>query len=445
MWQFSLIYLLGSSCIWYAIDQPLGHYDVDSWGYSSIAEHFVSTGTLTDPHHPESAPIQPVGYPFFVGACFRLFGIDIRPVLMLQITLMCIALMLCMMIAKRIAGTKVAYITGIFFLLTLGFYIYPQLLLAESLLVVMLLCMLDRYIFFVQSGDICSLSIAGLAAGISMIIKPTVMLCILFLCACTYYVARIRQQKSHMRAFVSVAILLFSFTVPTGLYIMRNYMHYGYVAFAPMMQLNMYQIFLSKVMGSLADTDPQEIIETQLRFKGQHNFDTSGWDDARKLLIHHIQEYPLLCARIWLLNVAKSWLGLYVTQFKKMIEPTHCVKGHSYFDQTGDFLQRMRTYIEGGTSYVQLKLLGWYECIWGLLRLILAFIGFIFLYKKDRFYALFLLSICIAFSLPTGIDGCCRYRIVFEPVLLLFSAIGLLKIYEHFFNNKKEQRYGVFG
>lgn len=437
---FSFSYLLISALLWHATP-PAGHYDVDSYGYDSIAAYFAHTGVLTDPHHPESAPIQPVGYPFFVGIFYKLFGHDVRPILIAQILLMCAALALLMLIAQRVAGTKVANCTGLFFLCTPGFYIYSQLLLAETLLIVVLLYMLERYICFLQTGRLSALCIAGLCAGISMLIKPVVMLLMIALVLLTRCSVR-SHKKTKREALLSVLLLVGSFAVPPALYTVRNYVRYGHASFAPMMPLNIYQIFLAKVMGVLADKDPQEFIDTQLRFKGKHNFDASGWDHARALFVQHVKAYPLLCAKIWCVNVCKTWCGLYATQLKKMIEPDGSLSGHSFFGQQGTLFEKMYAYIVGGTASAWVVVLGWYECIWSIFRLLFALCGLCFLFKKDVYAGWLFLSACISLSLPTGIDGCCRYRIIFEAVLILLSAIGFLRIYVHCFNKKKEQGYG---
>lgn len=439
---YPLVYLILSGLLWH-VTPPVGNYDVDSYGYDSIAAYFAQTGVLTDPHQLESAPIQPVGYPFVVGIFYKLFGHDVQSILIAQILLMCVALALMMLIAERIMGPAVATCAGLFFVLTPGFYIYPQLLLAETFLVVVLLCVLERYIVFLKTGRMSAVCIAGLCAGVSMLIKPVVMLFMIVLVALTWYSARL-QKKTNGQAFLCVALLVGSFAGPVALYTVRNYACYGHASFAPMMPLNMYQIFLAKVMGVLADKDPQEFIENELRFKGVHSFDAVGWDHARTLFVQHVKSYPLLCAKIWCLNVCKTWCGLYVTQLKKMIEPDGSLVGHSFFVQPGTMPEKICAYIAGGTSYAWVAALGWYECGWSLLRLLFALCGLYVLFKKEARFAWVFLSVCISLSVPTGIDGCCRYRILFEAVLILLSAIGFLECMYIVFIQKKEQVYGVF-
>lgn len=422
---------------------PEGHYDIDSYGYDSIAMYFARTGILTDPHQPESAPIQPVGYPFILGLFFKLFGHDVRPVFIAQILLMCVVLVLLMLIAQRIAGDTVARITGMFFLFTPGFYLYPQLLLAETFVVVLILLVCERYLAFLSTGSISALSVTGLCAGISMLVKPVVMLLMIILAGLTWYTVVI-QKKTNMKAFLYTLLLCGSFAMPVILYMVRNHVRYGHASFAPMMPLNIYQIFLSKVMATLSGKDPQEIIETTLRFKGAHSLDCAGWDHARTLFYEHATMHPSVCMQIWCLNVLKTWCGLYVSQLKRMIEPSERFIAHSYFMQTGTVCQKISGYVAGGTTKTWINVCGWYECIWLLIRLISAFIGLYFVFKKSVIFGWFFLSVCISLSVPTGIDGCCRYRIIFEPILILLSAIAFSRVYVHLFNKKRSEKYVVW-
>lgn len=445
---YIIVYLLGSFVLYQAIPLPTGHYDVDSYGYDSIAAYFASTGVLTDPHQPGSAPIQPVGYSFIVGLFYKLFGDDVRPVLIAQIFLMCAALALLMLIAQRVAigcvaGAKVTNLAGFFFLLTPGFYIYPQLLLAETILLVLVLLMFERYIFFLQTGQMSALIMAGLCAGISMLIKPVVMLFMITLVILTWFSMR-SHKKTRRETLLCVLLLGSSFAIPVALYIVRNYIRYGHASFAPMMSLNIYQIFLSKVMGNLTNKDPQEIIETTLRFKGVHSFDASGWDHARILFVQHVKNHPLLCAKIWSVNVCKTWCGLYVTQLKKMIEPDGNLVGHSFFMQQGTLLKKICSYIAGETSYNWVVALGWYECIWSMLRMLFALLGLYVLFGKDALLGWLFFCACISLSVPTGIDGCCRYRIIFEAIFILLSALGFLRIYVYCFYTKEGARVWFF-
>jgi hypothetical protein len=106
-------------------------------------------------------------------------------------------------------------------------------------------------------------------------------------------------------------------------------------------------------------------------------------------------------------------------------------------------LSRLYTYIVGATDRVDIMILAWVELFYALMRLICAAIGLSVLMHKKKRLGWFFLSMMLSFSIVTGIDGCCRYRITFEPILLLLAAIGLAYVYVHVVKKIKECVYEI--
>lgn len=433
---FVLAYIFFATSLYFYVPKPQGHYDIDSYGYDLIAWHFSQTGTLTDPNSIDSAPIQPVGYPFVMGVLFSLFGHTVIPIIVLQIFLMSCALLLLIYIASTFFNKTIAVLTAFCFLCTVGSYVYPQLILAETLLLVVLLLFVERYLTFLKTHDSSTLCLAGLYLGISMLIKPIAMLFIVCLSIFTFFAMRRFKIKN-------VLLLLFSFFLPLTMYMTRNYMQYGYFAFAPTAELNVYQILLAKVIGSVEQKDPQEIIETKLRFAGKNSLDSQGWQPAKKLFYAYAQKYPCTFIRIWFVNVCKTWFGLYSTQLKRLIEPELHKTAHSFFVQSGSLVQRIHNYIIGGTSHTWIEHVAWFEFLWSIIRLLLAIVGLYVVFKMNSLIGWFFVVMILSLSFPTGIDGCCRYRIVFEPILMLLTSVGIWKIVVCYITKKKEHWYGI--
>lgn len=435
-----LIYIVCSILLWLCIAKPQGHYDVDSYGYDPIALHFANTGTLTDPNNIISPPIQPVGYHFFLGMLYRLFGYHFSVVVFVQIMLMVFSLILLISIAQKLFGNNIACVVGLLASLNLGFLIYPQLILAETLLLFLLLLFMHYYILFLQNMNRIYLVYAGLILALSMMVKPVVLLFIIPLLVITYN-AHDMSFKIRMR---NLLLLSVCFSMPLMAYMGRNYVRYGAFAFAPMTQLNMYQCFLAKVISAVEPVDQQDIIETKLKFSADQAFDQRGWDQAKHYFYYYISHYPHISVYIWMQNVIKTWLGLYATQLKSMIEPREQLSMHSFFNQEGSVMDRFYAYIAGGTTSSEMVILSWIEVFYTLIRLIGACLGlFVLFNQKQKMYGWFFLSMMISFSIVTGIDGCCRYRITFEPILLLLAAIGLVYVYVRFVKKIKEYVYEV--
>lgn len=434
------LYLLGSLILWIFIAKPKGHYDVDSYGYDPIASYFAKTGVLTDPKSIKNPPVQPIGYHFILGLLFWLFGHSVAMVIIFQTIIMLCCLILLMWIARALYDDEVAFVVGLLAACNVGFLIYPQLILAETVLLLLLLCFLDRYIHFLQKNRARYLAQAGICLGFSMLVKPVVLLFIFPLMVITY-MAHTVSLKIKMR---DMLLLLLCFTMPIVCYMGRNYVKYGSFSFAPMTELNIYQCYLAKVISKIESIDQQEIIETKLRFNAVQAFDPTGWQQAKRYFYYYLVRFPHVFLCTWMTNVIKTWLGLYVTQLKLMIEPQDVIGTHSFFNQRGSLLERCSGYIVGGTTHLGIMLLSWIELLYAVVRLLCAVIGLsVIMRNKQKILGWLFLSMMISFSIVTGIDGCCRYRLTFEPVLLLLAAIGLVFVYAYYNEKVKERWYEV--
>lgn len=430
------IYLI-AACILYMLIANKGHYDVDSYGYTSIADYFLKTGVLTDPHQIESPPVQPVGYPFFLALVLWLFGCMLPHVIIVQSLCACLVIASTVYTARTLYGDTVAWYTALLCTGNVGYLIYAQLLLAEIVLMSLLSLFMLRYLYFLKTSSSQALVQAGLLLGLSMLIKPVALLFVMPLICIT------AVSSSHGMRLKAVLCITIAFSLPILCYMGRNYFMYGRLFFAPMAHLNMYQCFLAKVMSEVESVPEQFIIETRLRFAGSSLADSTGWQQAQTYFYRYLLRWPHIFVRIWFVNVIKTWFGLYVTQLKKMID-VHLDSVHSFFGQQGSLLQRAWAYIRGGTDCCWVQALSCYECMYSIIRLLGALVGLCVLYTRKHYVHLALyVSMMISFSLVTGMDGCCRYRIAYENILLLLAAIGLAYIVSYYKQSIKEYAYGV--
>lgn len=412
-----LFYVVCAFVLYHVVDKQSGHFDVDSYGYIDIAQFFAQTGILTDPHCIASPPVQPVGYHFFLGILLRIFNGSMALIIGVQILCMCLVIVCSIYLARILYGDVIAWIVGMLSACNIGYLVYAQLILAEVILLLLLMLFFLTYVYFLRDKRIGYVKGAGFFLGISMLIKPVVLLFIIPVAYVTYRVSYITY----------VLMLMIYFMMPIGIYILRNYVQYGAIFFAPMTELNLYQCFLAKVMSAVDGGDEQIIIENKLRFNAQSLADSSGWSHARYYFHHYIWNYPYVCSYIWLCNIFKTWFGLYATQLKKMVAP--CQDIHSFFRQNGSLYDCIQCYITGGTDSKAMAWLSWINVWYDAIRLFFACLGLVVLYKRAQtMQVVFFLSWMMSMSIVTGIDGCCRYRLTYEPILLLLASIGLAYI-----------------
>ena len=422
----AIIFLVLSAFLyWYAPEQ--GHYDVDSAGYDAIATHYAKTGILADPQKIGSAPIQTTGYPLCVGLLYQDFGHSIPLVIFLQIILACVSLLLLYRIARLAIHKTVGLIACLLATCTVGWYVYPQFLLAETVLVFVLLLFFERFFAYMRSKDLrYDLQLAAALLALSVLIKP----CALLYALCVIPV--IWRVADPGKKLLSVFVFTLIFYGIVGAYMLRNYIEYNRFALAPMTELNIYQCYFSKVLSRLEHKPEAEVIEEKLRFSGIHSFDSAGWGNAKTLFFATVKQHPALFLQVWMVNVGKTLFGLYSTQLKLLFDP-HLRGGHcSFFKTSGTIFERLWAYIVGGTQSNVIKAIAIFEVLFSLFRWIFAFIGIYVLYRRREYTLLWIFgSFIVQAALITGIDGCCRYRIVFESMLIILCAIGIYAVYRY--------------
>lgn len=180
---------------------------------------------------------------------------------------------------------------------------------------------------------------------------------------------------------------------------------------------NMLYWFFPNVLAHKNGTD-QNFEREQLRML--------PLSDVYKKFIQEACSAPHLFIGVWLKNVSKTWLGLFTTNLKVLIEPGVGGGDISYFKTKGSVLRRVHAYIAGGATQNWVVVVGYLEMIWSFIRLFLCLIGMLWLVKNHRWSLLWLFVVYLTyFSLITGHDGCARFRMLFEFVLIVLATLGM--------------------
>ena len=356
------LFILFSTILYYQVPNQDAHFDVDSYGYQDLALLFFNTGSMIDTHNPLRVPVQPIGYPLSMGIVYALCGVHVPIIIAFQVLLMAFSIICIMHIASLLFNAQVAYLTGLFSVVNVGFLVYPQCILAETLLFFLLTSFFVFFTyFFLYSAELYIIS-AGVILGASVLVKPTALLLPVILIPAISYNRSVHRLES-------ILLFMICFLTPILFYMLRNYLLYGYFSFAPMMALNMYQCFLAKVIHMITGDSIEHIVNTQLRFTASNSFDPSGWEKARDLFFTYLYEHPFSFLLIWLQNVVKTIFGLFATQLKVLIEPAIQGGDCSFFIITGTLFNRMYQYMHMGITHRWLYWVVWGEVIMSVMRI----------------------------------------------------------------------------
>ena len=410
------------------------YQDIDSKGYIENAIRFCNTNSFVNPDAPKSAPYFALGYAFFLGVIYKIFGVNNSYITWIQVLLALLTGFLIFRATKTLFNKKIALISFAIFSFNLGFIVFSQFILTEILLTFLLVLFLERFVSFLKKEKLRYLIQAGLALGLSVTVKPAaiyfIFLLILFL---MLFVGSNFSYK-----FKAVILLAMSFYLPVVGYMVFNKVNFGYFQVSPLGNENLYFYLLPKVLAHQNKTDAVVEQRNVVALVNGNKLSKESWEKVKALFMENFKKDPILFVRIWLQNVGKTFLGLFSSNLKVLVEPNVHGGDISFFKTKGNFYQRIWSYAAGGTDSLAIKFIGAMEAFWTILRYILCLIALLFLFYKRRWSELFFLTFFIFyFSMITGHDGCARFRMMFEPILILLSALGIYQVFYFYFKREK--------
>lgn len=432
------------------------HADIDSKAYIQRGGLFYTTNRFVTDSSPEQ-PYYALGYALFIGIAYKLFGQLLAIIIWLQVVLSLLSCFLMMRIAERFFGSQTAKITAGLFAINIGYLTFTQFILTEILLSFFLVLFFERLTAFVDQikpysypsrqcfalpqdervstcargeepvrasrtirayNGCMSLIQAGLALGASIIVKPAAILFVFVVCALLILLLKGNMLHRLGRA----AIFAFCFYIPVFGYMTYNHYAFGNFCVSTLDRVNLYYWFFPNVLAAENHTT-SDIERTKLLAlsQGSHNFDAVG-----DLFWQKLKDKPLLFVYVWLNNVFKTFLGLYTTNLKVLVEP-HVYGGTiSFFKMQGGVLGKSWAYITAGATKKWVIAVGIFEAFWSVVRYVLFLLALVVLFRTGKMHWLLLsLAFIGYFSLITGHDGCARFRMMFEFLLIILAAGGV--------------------
>lgn len=168
---------------------------------------------------------------------------------------------------------------------------------------------------------------------------------------------------------------------------------------------------------------------------------------AKETFIRLAREYPLIFCSALTESILKVFFGLYSTQLKVMYNSDLKGGSCSYFLVPGTTVfERLSQYIQYGTTSSLLQSIAWAEIIWLLVCYFLICCAFLLLWSsRNYFLFLFCASYIGYFNFVAAFDGCGRYRMMLEPVLIPLVAYALHEFYMLWqkYRSKKQMQEAV--
>jgi hypothetical protein len=433
-----LFAIVGSACfilfsvLLYTGAPREGHYEVDSVAYERVAHEFVRTGAVQEPDG--TCPIHTQGYHFFLGMLYVFLGNDLWIVLAVQVLLALLSIFSLAQTALLLCGHLCARIVFVLALMDGAFFVYPQFILADTLLLFLVTLFFERCARFYRTKKRSYLMQAGFILGLSVIVKPTALFFPLGLAVCFFVLSRFVPLSV---GWADYAYFCAAFYAPVFLYILRNGLMFGQYKLSFLMEGGLYHWFHAVILAQLQGQSVLKVL-SELGTQGDTRYSTfqpEYWVPLKAAFSTTCFAHPFIVIKMYLQNISKTFFGLYSVQLQLLFDsnmrgniiPFHEIEGgllgqlYSYFTWAfrNPFVGSLMLF-EAGMNGFKWVLGGWAVKEW---------------YHKGSYELLtFFLCVIGCFSAVTGFYGAGRYRILFEPLLLILAAQGILSLYKMYKN-----------
>ncbi len=406
--------------------------------YVSLARGIVETGGFNHTDTPEkpSADRLPF-YSSFLAAVFLLFGESLLVVVAVQILLDSMSCVFVYMFAEAVAK-GIGVWSGVLAALSVGMITYAHFILNDSLFVFFFLLLLLSGVRFLSDGDWKWSAITGLASGVIVFVRPVAIYLPFFMGPLLFAYMLLKHNAHWLAWTVKIMLLWACFLLALSPWAFRNYSHYGRLQMSTQSGEHLLQYIVPFVwqysrgipfiegMKKTSDEFHRRATEAGLEIEKANPFEVSDFQVS--MAVDYLRSEPKSAIlKAWIFGAAKNLFSPAIVDFSYLLQ----VERPHFFYTEG------KTTLERAWNFVA-KTKGWFG--WALIaNLVLLFAarvvqlwGLIQMMRTKPWAALFLVSIVGYFLLVSGPVGYAKYRLPFEPILIIFLATGMKDLYERY-------------
>jgi len=420
----SLLFLSCTAILYVNVATTNAHLDSDSHEYLASATTYYKTNSFIKPG--ADIPRFPLGYPFVIAMFFKLLGrfsgTNLFFIILFQMLCALASGLLLFAIARRLFNNRVALISFALFACNLGFIVFPNFLLIETILVLLLLLFFERLTLFFATQRTSLLMTATFILGLSTLFKPVGLYYIFALIPALFLFI----PTSFLRTCTLAGLALFCFYLPITTYVTVNGMTTGNYYLT---RLDTESLHLWLWPRARAREQGTTYLQEKEKVSAMLNKDYEG---TKQKFYEHIKAEPALFIKTWLSQVLKTFAGLFTSNLKVLISDDLEGGDVSFFSAKAgsgapvSLPTKIHAYIASGTESVAVITIGYLEMVYNLLLYLFCFIALLALLARRSWLLLYLASSYIFyFSMVTGFDGCARYRMTFEWLLIILAAYGI--------------------
>lgn len=404
-----VFFFLMSLILFYQVPPAKNHQDIDSGAFVQAANFLLEDGSF---ERLVSTPYYGLGYPLFLAGLKKVGSNSVGFIVAVQVMLAWLISLLAWKIADNFFGRRAAWIAYLFALTNVGLLVFAQFLLTEILLVLLLTLFVERLIAFLHDKKLSTLVFAVFCLGLSCVVKAVA---VMFVAPLVLFVGMASWKNCSVTKNISG--LLIAFALPYGLYQVHNKVMLAKNEHS-MISINLFYWYYPHLRAQInGTTSDEEKIFVRQQVSSQ---------ELPAMLVHDVLAYPGKALIALGKNWIKTLLGLYTSNVKLLIDTQFVSGGLSFFNLKGTLWQRLCGYIIGKTEHVWISVLGVVETLFLLMRYVLVPCGLWVLYTRRRWFELVFVVLYLGYFIGiTGHDGCARFRLMIDVLVLVLAGGGL--------------------
>ena len=388
--------------------------------------HLVGSGE----YEPQTERVP--GYHIFLIPFRWIFGDMVFPALAGQAV---IGALTCVVIAVigSFLGRSVGILSGYLAAIWPNFIIFSGMILGDTLFVFLFSVMLFFSARFVRNLNLPDLAFAGLFCGLAILTRPVLMFMPIAL-ALALPVVVYYQKFSLRRLFIYLAVLVPVTVLPVSPQIYRNVVEYNTYDLTSQGGTHLLYWVVGEVMAHLENRSLNEVklelhknVEEALRQEGLdaetlNPFEYS--DFLKKIAGEQLVDLPVSgIALVWLRG---SVLGFSVPAVLSDPRIRSLNTASFYGSDAVGFVAQITDFLRGSSP----AYLGWFLIggIFAFAGILLQLSGLYLLVRISPWAAILAALVIAYFLILNGPVSLPKYRLPYEPVLIILQALALLKM-----------------
>ena len=408
----------------------------DSKMYVLLAQGVLQYGRFAYAGSPQKPNVERMpGYPFFLSEIWRIFGQGFMAVIWIQILIDSLSCVLICLIAEKFME-KAGWLAGVFAACNLSMITYAFFILNDCLFLLVFLAVILCLMRAIESDSWRPYALTGIGLGLAALIRPVIMYLPFFLAVFFVLHVRHRYKRTWSVAFFKALIIITGFFVVVLPWAVRNYIQEGRLKLTSQYgeQLLQYVVpFVWEYSRGTSFIDGLKKANREFEDSAQkmgydlktiRPFDKADLQTQMALKVLKAEPKSAII-KAWMAGMAKNLFAPALVDFSYLfnIERPHFfyTKGKNALDRIFNFLKGM----QGIFSWFLFISLFWMAIsrvlqLWGLSRLL-----------RSKPWECGLVVLIIGyFLLISGPVGYAKYRLPFEPVLIVLLAIGIKDLFQ---------------